>query len=429
MSRQLYDFSVVSPVNQGNREVKETMVVARMAAVDAIEAEATQPWLRRTLCFESQPRACELYVGANLLFAEPLLHLTSKRAERWALIADDAVYGLVGSRLLEPLRSQAIAVEPFTFPSGEASKSRAMKEQLEDQLFEAGFGKNGGVISLGGGVAIDLGGFIAATFCRGLPHIAIPTTLLAMVDGSLGGKCGLNTRYGKNCIGAIWQPVAILADVHLLKSLPQRHLIGGAIEMIKHAWIGDARYFDELLEGADLMMKQRDERLLLEAIWKSLQIKADCVLEDEADQGRRAALNCGHTVGHAVEQASCYRVSHGEAVAIGLAAEAYLAVQLGILPLAEAKRLWALLLRYEVELWRQVDWEVEALLVPMKYDKKNRGGKIHFAFVEEVGRLYQPVPGSYSTPVDEQSVQCHLNQFFCRYRQTMSTPFEATSDG
>ena len=209
-------------------------------------------------------------------------------------------------------------------PAGRASKTREQWARLTDALLEQGFGRDSGIVALGGGVAGDLAGFVAATYMRGLPYVQVPTTLLAMLDASVGGKTGVDTPQGKNLIGAFHPPAAVIADPLVLGTLPERDFRGGMAEAVKHGLIADAAYFAWMERNADALLR-RDQAALTRLVRRSVEIKAEVVSGDEREAGRRAILNAGHTVAHALEHATAYALPHGEAVALGLVAECALA--------------------------------------------------------------------------------------------------------
>ncbi|HZB28493.1 MAG TPA: 3-dehydroquinate synthase family protein, partial [Gemmatimonadales bacterium] len=202
--------------------------------------------------------------------------------------------------------------ETLTFPSGEKSKTRETWASLSDSLLERGLGRNGALIALGGGVTGDLVGFVAATYMRGLPYLQVPTTLLAMLDASVGGKTGVDTPHGKNLIGAFHPPHAVIADPSTLATLPDRAYRAGLAEAVKHGLIADQAYF-EWMEAETAALDTRDLGVVTRLIRRSIEIKAEVVGRDERESGRRAILNAGHTVAHALEQASNYELPHGEA--------------------------------------------------------------------------------------------------------------------
>ncbi|HEY9015708.1 MAG TPA: 3-dehydroquinate synthase, partial [Gemmatimonadales bacterium] len=236
---------------------------------------------------------------------------------RLGMIADETVHTLFrAGRLGRPTWTG----ETFTVPAGEHSKSREAWGQLTDDLLERGFGRDSGLIGLGGGVVGDLTGFVAATYMRGLPYVLAPTTLLSMLDASVGGKTAINTPRGKNLVGAFHPPAAVLADPLTLVTLPEREYRAGLAEAVKHGLIADAKYFAWIESTADRLLG-REPEAVARLVRRSVEIKAEVVGEDEYESGRRAILNAGHTVGHALEQASGYRLAHGEAVALGLIVE------------------------------------------------------------------------------------------------------------
>jgi 3-dehydroquinate synthase len=273
-----------------------------------------------------------VYIEAGLLSRLGELcarHLPDRRV---AIISDERV---------------ALAIAPpidaphFTFAAGESSKSRESWAQLTDALLGEGFGRDSAIVSLGGGVTGDLAGFVAATYLRGIPWLQVPTTLLAMLDASVGGKTGVDTPAGKNLVGAFHQPVAVVMDPDVLRSLPLEDLRNGLAEAVKHAAILDADHFAWL--GASVADILASEAVTIESLLRrNVAIKASVVQADEREGGRRAILNAGHTIGHAVEHASGFSLSHGEAVAIGLVAEARLGERLGVTEAGTAAKLASL---------------------------------------------------------------------------------------
>ena len=260
---------------------------------------------------------------------------------KYGIITDDTVASLYGEQYADPL---------FIFPHGEHNKTRATKEMLEDQLFEAGFNKESTLIGLGGGVVCDMAGFIASTFCRGVPLILIPTTLLAMVDASIGGKNGLNTPFGKNLIGTIHHPKEVQLDLAFLKTLPENEMRQGLAEMVKHGFLNEP-YMQLLLK----------EGVTEKTIRGSVDVKREWI------QKNRDALNFGHTVGHALEKESNYTISHGDAISIGMAAESFYDPQVV-----------ELLTRFHLPT-EMPPFDIDNLIQHMRRDKKNVGGKICFS--------------------------------------------------
>jgi 3-dehydroquinate synthase len=326
-------------------------------------------------------------------------HLAGRRV---AMIADAAVHELYRAGRLGPAAWEG---EALTVLSGERSKSRDSWARLSDELMERGFGRDSGVIALGGGVIGDLAGFVAATYMRGLPYVQVPTTLLAMLDASVGGKTGVDTAHGKNLIGAFHPPVAVLADPLALSTLPEREYRAGLAEAVKHGLIADRAYF-EWMEAQAPALTGRDPQAVSRLIRRSVEIKAEVVSGDERESGRRAILNAGHTVAHALERLSSYQLPHGEAVAQGLVMECEIGEQLGIAPPGLRRRVAGLLARLGLPGPLSAGVGPDALLSSMLADKKNRGSRIHFALATTVGQMHQP--NGWTTPVPEHVIRAAL---------------------
>ena len=327
-------------------------------------------------------------------------HLPGRRL---VMIADAAVYDLYRNG---KLGQTAWTGRAITFPPGEKSKTRDAWARLSDNLLEHGYGRDTGLVALGGGVAGDLVGFVAATYMRGVPYIQVPTTLLAMLDASVGGKTGVDTSHGKNLIGAFHPPAAVIADPLVLQTLPDRSYRAGLAEAVKHGLIADETYFAWMEEQADTLA-QRDPAALTRLIRRSVEIKAEVVSGDERESGRRAILNAGHTVAHALEQTSNYELPHGEAVALGLVVECQLAEQLGLAPPGLRQRVTGLLSRLGLphQLARGVD--VGAVLGSMAADKKNRNNAIHFALPARVGHMHRGT--NWTVPIPPAAIRLALS--------------------
>ena len=285
----------------------------------------------------------------------------------------------------------------LTFPPGEASKTRETWSRLSDQLLAAGFDRNSAIVALGGGVVGDLAGFVAATYLRGLPYAQVPTTLLAMLDASVGGKVAVDTEQGKNLIGAFHPPAIVVADPLTLLTLPDREYRGGMAEAVKHGLIADSGYF-AWIESTVRQLGARDLRALERLIVRSVEIKAAVVEADERERGRRAILNAGHTVAHAIEQVSRYAVSHGEAVAIGLVAECRLSERLNLMAPGISDRVAQLLVRLGLPVALTTPLSVDPLITAMASDKKNRQGQIRLALPSALGAMH-PGDGHWTTAV------------------------------
>lgn len=326
-------------------------------------------------------------------------HLPGRRV---AMIADEAVHQLYRAGRLGGSRWDG---ETLTFPPGERSKTRESWSRLTDELLRLGFGRDSGIVALGGGVAGDLAGFVAATYMRGVPYVQVPTTLLAMLDASVGGKTGVDTAEGKNLIGAFHPPVAVVADPLALATLPDREYRAGLAEAVKHGLIADREYFEWMEREAERMIA-RDAAALGHLVRRSVEIKAEVVSEDEREGGRRAILNAGHTVAHALERATEYRVPHGEAVGLGLVAEAALATALGLATPEAGARVVALLERLGLPTRVREPVAPDRLLAAMGSDKKNRGRAIRFALPRGVGAM-GPGP-DWTTEAGEPAIRAAL---------------------
>ncbi|HVH67833.1 MAG TPA: 3-dehydroquinate synthase [Gemmatimonadales bacterium] len=336
---------------------------------------------------ERRDASYDILIGRGLFGELPALVAAACPASRYAVITDSHVGQRYGQQLVARCRDASLPAESFEFPAGEWNKTRETWASLSDRLLAAGFGRDAAVIALGGGVVGDVAGFVAATFLRGIAYIQVPTTLLAMIDSSIGGKTGVDVPAGKNLLGAFHQPRLVVADLDVLGSLPPQQLASGMAEAVKHGVIADAEYFATLERDHDAVTAC-DPGVLERLVRRSVEIKADVVAADEREAGRRAVLNFGHTVGHAIEATTKFATLHGEAVAIGMAYEARLAEALGIAGRGMARRVTALLERYELPLELPDTATVDAVMAAMQFDKKARDGAVRFALPEAVGRMH-----------------------------------------
>ena len=338
-------------------------------------------------------RSYEILVGGGLL-ADAANHLRPVLAGDQAIIVTDrTVAGLHLAALERSLRDASIAHQAFVLPAGEETKDFAHLERLIDQLLEAKVERSTTLIALGGGVIGDLVGLTAAILLRGVDFVQIPTTLLAQVDSSVGGKTGINTRWGKNLVGTFTQPRLVLADTQVLSTLSRRALLAGYAEVVKYGLIQDAEFF-AWLEGHGAAVLDGDERARRHAVVTSCATKAAVVAEDEREKGARALLNLGHTFGHALEAEVGYgdELLHGEAVAIGMVMAFDLSVQLGLCPPEDAARvryhLAAVGLPTGLESLGARTWSSGALIDHMTRDKKVAAGRITFVLARGIGRAF-----------------------------------------
>jgi 3-dehydroquinate synthase len=323
-------------------------------------------------------------------------------AHRYALITDSIVEALHATRLQERLRAHGMAVDLLSFPAGEANKTRNSWAALSDRMLELGMGRDAAVLAFGGGVVGDLAGFVAATYLRGVPYVQIPTTLLAMIDSSVGGKTGVDTRAGKNLIGAFHQPRVVLADPGFLDTLPRRELAAGLAEAVKHGAIADAGYFDWIESRVERVL-DREAAALSHLIERSVRIKADTVARDERESGPRMALNFGHTLGHAIEALSGYELLHGEAISIGMVLEARAGEVAGITEPGTARRLASVLSAAGLPTKMPDSMSGRAVLELTRGDKKARAGAVEYALIEAIGR-FDDAAGRWSRPLEDDSV-------------------------
>jgi 3-dehydroquinate synthase len=325
---------------------------------------------------------------AERLPRRPLVMIADETVNR---LYDEWTSGTAEARRLGARASDAGMRPRFAgrlvFPPGEAAKTRDTWARLTDELLALGIGRDAAVVALGGGVTGDLAGFVAATCLRGIPHVQVPTTLLAMLDSSVGGKVGVDTAAGKNQVGAFHPPAMVVADPLTLMSLPDREYRGGLSEAFKHGLIADRDYFDWIVaQGRDIRSKQ--PAAVTRLVTRSIEIKAGVVSQDEREAGRRSILNAGHTVAHAVETASGYRLHHGECVAIGLVIECRLGEMMGVTEPGTATMMARALERFGLPLRLPDDIAPDAVVSAMVHDKKNREGAIHFALPARVGAMH-----------------------------------------
>jgi 3-dehydroquinate synthase len=315
---------------------------------------------------------------------------------RVAVVTDDHVDQLYARRVAAQLADARIV----SIPAGESAKTRETWARVTDQLLEAGFGRDSLIIAVGGGVVGDLAGFVAATYMRGIPFVQVPTTLLAMIDASVGGKTGVDTPAGKNLVGAFHQPALVVADPNVLATLPANHFRAGLAEALKHGVIADAAYFDRIAAARE--STARDERSLTTLVAESVRIKASVVARDERESGLRKVLNFGHTIGHAIESVSNYKLLHGEAVAIGMALEGELAERIGVAKPGTAQAIRTALESIGLpSTFPALDRD--AVLAATKSDKKARAGRVEYALPSKVGSMAGESSG-WSIPVDDDAV-------------------------
>jgi len=325
-------------------------------------------------------------------------------AAAYAVISDSHVAKLYGEELVQRLSATGCRAELLTFPAGESNKTRETWAALSDRMLAAQLGRDSAVIALGGGVVNDVAGFVAATYLRGVPLVQVPTSLLAMIDSSIGGKTGVDVPAGKNLLGAFHQPRVVIADPDFLGSLASVQLAAGLAEAVKHGVIADEAYF-AFLEAEYAALFAKHAPALERLVRRSVEIKASIVSEDEREQGRRAILNFGHTVGHAIEATSKYEVLHGEAVAIGMVYESRLAESIGVAAAGTASRITRVLELLHLPTERPDASQVDELIVAMRNDKKARGGQIRFALPTAIGNPHGSDGTGWTVAVNEDAIR------------------------
>jgi 3-dehydroquinate synthase len=350
----------------------------------------------------SEPRdtAYDILIGPGLLAALPNQLRAAIPASRYAVITDSHVGALFGDRVALACRAAGLAIEVLSFPAGEWSKTRETWAALSDRLLEGRYGRDSAVVALGGGVVGDVGGFVAGTYLRGIPYVQAPTTLLAMIDSSIGGKTAVDTPAGKNLVGVFHQPRLVVADLDALTTLPVPHLTGGMAEAIKHGVIADEAYLESLERDSQAVL-ERDVEALTRVVARSVEIKASIVSVDVRESGPRALLNFGHTVGHALEAVSHYGVSHGEAVAIGMVQESRLAEHLGIAEPGTAERIERAVARFRLPRHRPKGLSVDELVAVIQHDKKRRGDVTRLPLPRRVGAMAGDAREGWTIEVSE----------------------------
>lgn len=323
---------------------------------------------------------------------------------KFAVVTDDIVEDLHAKKICALLQEAGFSAQLFVFPNGEKSKVRKTKEVVEDAMLEAGYRRDCCIIAVGGGVVTDLAGFTAGTYGRGIPFINYATTLLAAADASIGGKTAVDTPLATNLIGIFNQPKKVYIDIAAWKTLLKRQLVSGLAETIKHACMADKAFFEYLEQHMDDIFAF-DKEVCEHIAEENCRIKYEVVMQDEKEKSLREILNLGHTVGRAIETVSDYKLLHGEALGIGLAAEVYLGKSYGYISEEEVERVTALLKKagLPTEIPDYIDRET--LVRKLYTDKKVRDGKLRFVFQKGIGEIVEFENESYARLVPEEDVR------------------------
>ena len=340
----------------------------------------------KTLEVDLGNRSYPIHIGTDLLHQASLFEACSKASSIY-IVTNTTVAPLYSDSLFSTLEQFGKQIRLIVLPDGESYKDWVNLQTIYDELLTHGADRQTMIIALGGGVIGDMAGFAAASFMRGIRFIQVPTTLLAQVDSSVGGKTGINHPLGKNMIGAFHQPVAVIADLHTLRSLPQRELSAGLAEVIKHGAIADALFLD-WIEANSAELLACNTNAMLHAVLRSCEIKSAVVSADEREGGVRATLNYGHTFGHAIEAGLGYgKWLHGEAVGCGMVMASDLSCRLGQISQSDANRITRIIKLMNLPTLPP-KFGVERYMELMQVDKKAEGGKIRYVLLEKIGKAH-----------------------------------------
>jgi 3-dehydroquinate synthase len=342
----------------------------------------------------------DVVVETGAIDRMPTLLEAHAPAFRHAVVSDSRVAALYGQAIRDRCVEAGMEADLFVFPEGEASKTRATWAGLTDEMLEAGHGRDSAVVAVGGGVTTDLGGFLAATFMRGVPVVQVPTSYLAMIDASVGGKTGVDVPQGKNLVGAFHPPNLVLVDPAVLATLSREERAQGLVEAFKHGATLDAAYFEALEADIPGLLDARND-VALRAVARSVELKASVVEADEREGGYRQVLNFGHTLGHALEAASDYRVGHGTAVAAGMLLEAELGERLGVTARGTRERLERGMEGLELPMLPALD--PERVVSYLSTDKKARAGRARYVLLRRLGETDSA--GGWSREVPPETVR------------------------
>jgi len=328
----------------------------------------------------------EILIGGGLLTEVPTDLPKVIKTRKLALITDDTVRELITEDLSRILKEAGFEAEIFSFPAGEASKRMETVVELARAMVRAGFDRKGAVLGVGGGVVGDVAGFLASIYMRGVPYIQVPTTLLAQVDSSVGGKTGVDLPEGKNLLGTFYQPRRVYIDYGVLTTLPLEHLRNGLSEVVKYGCTLDRGLFEFLEIHSERLLAYEPEALE-HIIAESCRLKAEVVSRDEREAGLRRVLNFGHTLGHALEAALEYKILHGEAVSVGMVAAARLSEDLGVAEEPVAERIEALLAKIGLPVRFPKEVSAEKLLEFLASDKKVWHGRLTMVLLRRIGEF------------------------------------------
>jgi 3-dehydroquinate synthase len=332
-------------------------------------------------------RSYDISIGNNILDGIGDALKSLGLSPKVAVVSNPTVLELYGERVSNSIREAGFDLLTVTIPDGEEYKDLLWLQHIYDELLSHKLDRSSALIALGGGVIGDMTGFAASTYMRGIAYIQVPTTLLAQVDSSVGGKTGVNHKLGKNMIGTFWQPRLVWVDIETLRTLPRRELLAGLAEVIKYGVIYDRELFGFLADNKDRIL-DLDSAALAHIVQRSCEIKAEVVAKDEREAGLRAILNYGHTIGHAIETVTEYkRFLHGEAVAIGMHLEARLSRMLGLIDEAQVLKIKGVIDSYGLPSEKPASINAHSIFLSMQLDKKAVAGELKFILPEKIGSV------------------------------------------
>jgi len=337
----------------------------------------------RTIKVNIKENPYSIHIESGLIKKIPLILSEQNQGQKWIIITQTNLQKLYGQALFDSLYGLGFNVNMLTIPLGENAKTISQIENLYNELIKLRCDRSSILIALGGGVVGDIVGFLAATYMRGILYIQVPTTLLSMVDSSIGGKTGVNLPQGKNLIGSIYQPQTVAIDPNLLTTLPRREIISGFAEMLKYGLISSVDLFNTLSNN-DFINETSDNSKLETVIEKSCKIKVEIVAKDVRENGLRRILNFGHTIGHALETYFGYnRLRHGEAVAYGMLCSSWISLKKELLSLKEWRLIEEAIARFPLPKLSEID--PKQIIDTIKHDKKNTFGKLNFVLLDDIG--------------------------------------------
>jgi 3-dehydroquinate synthase len=356
----------------------------------------------------TEDKSYEILIWRNILKNIPTELKKIGLAHSYAIISDSNVANIYGKNLFDQFIKSGLKTHLIYFPAGEINKNRGTKVILENKMLKLGVARDSAIIALGGGVVGDVAGFVAATYNRGIPYIQVPTTLVACVDSSIGGKTGIDTPYGKNLIGAFHQPYSVYIDVETLATLEKKEIREGLAEVIKYGVIVDETLFQLIENQIDQIFTYNPE-LLISIIKRCCEIKGSIVERDERESNLRKILNFGHTVGHAIEKIYNYKMTHGEAISIGMIIEGKIALNLGVLDRGDFERLVILLRKAGLPTRLPKRPDLKMMIDTMKLDKKARDGNIEMVLPRKIGEMSDS-DGKFGIKIEEDLIYNSLDQ-------------------